>query len=127
MTRKALVLDLTQAAGVNTVPLDIRLTAERVLHFEIPERTDVERARMVQQLETLKSDDQTRDVTVDWLMECAASDVTREEARQAVQRNTALSQVLAVLLSGRLPDPKVMDRLMSQMLDRMAGQLVEAI
>lgn len=127
MTRKALVLDLTQAAGVNTVPLDIRLTAERVLHFEIPERTDVERARMVQQLETLKSDDQTRDLVVEWLMECAASDVTREEARQAVQRNTALSQVLAVLLSGRLPDPKVMDRLMSQMLDRMAGQLVEAI
>lgn len=127
MTRKALVLDLTQAAGVNTVPLDIRLTAERVLHFEIPERTDVERARMVQQLETLTSDDQTRDVTVDWLMECAASDVTREEARQAVQKSTALSQVLAVLLSGRLPDPKVMDRLMSQMLDRMAAKLVEAI
>lgn len=127
MTRKPLVLDLTQAAGVNTVPLDIRLTAERVLHFEIPERTDVERARMVQQLETLTSDDQTRDVTVDWLMECAASDVTREEARQAVQKSTALSQVLAVLLSGRLPDPKVMDRLMSQMLDRMAAKLVEAI
>ncbi|OWL96523.1 hypothetical protein CBQ26_09100 [Deinococcus indicus] len=127
MTRKPLVLDLTQAAGVNTVPLDIRLTADRVLHFEIPERTDVERARMVQRLETLTSDDQTRDVTVDWLMECAASDVTREEARQAVQRNTALSQVLAVLLSGRLPDPKVMDRLMSKMLDRMAGKLVEAI
>ena len=127
MTRKPLVLDLTQVTGINAVPLDIRLTAERVLHFEIPERTDVERARMVQQLETLKSDDQTRDLVVEWLMECAASDVTRAEARQAVERSTALSQVLAVLLSGRLPDPKVMDRLMSKMLDRMAGKLVEAI
>ena len=127
MTRKPIVLDLSQVAGVNTTPLDIRLSADRTLHFEIPERTDEQRARMVAQLERLSSDDDTRAVAVEWLLECADTDVTRQEAQAAVRQTSALSQVLAVLLTGRAVDPKTMDRLLVKMMDRLTDEMIGAI
>lgn len=127
MTRKPILLDLSTVAGVNTTPLDIRLSPERTLHFEIPERTDEDRARMVAQLERLTSDDDTRAVAVEWLLECADTDVTRAEAQAAVRQTAALSQVLAVLLTGRQVDPKVLDRLLSRLMDRLTADMVAAI
>lgn len=127
MNRTPILLDLTQATGVNTVPLDIKLASGKVLHFEVPERTDVGRARMVSELERLKTDDQTREVACDWLLACASADVTRADVQEAVQQTSALSQILTVLMSGRLPDPKVMDRLLATLLDKLTVDLIKGI
>ena len=126
MTRK-LVIDLSQAAGLNTVPLEVKLADGRLLRFDIPERTDTERARLVQQLESLPSDTHTRDLAATWLLECAQPGVTLDEVREVLRKDTTLSQVLALLLTGRLPDPKVLDRLMTRMLDRLTADMVKGI
>ncbi len=127
MTRKTILLDLSQATGINTTPLNIKLSEDRVIHFEIPERTDVDRARMVAQLERLTNDDETRAVAVEWLLECADTDVTRAEAASAVRQTSALAQILTVLLTGRQTDPKVMDRLLSKLMDKLTAEILEAI
>lgn len=125
--RKALVLDLSEATGLNTVPLDVKTADGRVLHFLVPERTDHQRASMAAQMQRCTTDDEARELAADWLLACAVGPVTRPDALGIVARDTALSQVLTVLLSGRLPDPKVMDRLMAATLDRLVGDLITTI
>ncbi|WP_295814536.1 hypothetical protein [uncultured Deinococcus sp.] len=121
---KSLLLDLSEATGTNTVPLDVKTADGRVLHFLVPERTDHQRASMAAQMQRCATDDEARELAAEWLLACAVGPVTREDAAGIVQRDTALAQVLTVLLSGRLPDPKVMDRLMTATLDRLVGDLI---
>lgn len=126
--RKPLVLDLSEATGLNTVPLDVLTADGRRLHFLVPERTDHQRASMAAQMQACTTDDQARELAADWLLACATDQhTTRADALGIVARDTALAQVLTVLLSGRLPDPKVMDRLMSATLDRLTGDLITTI
>jgi hypothetical protein len=127
VSRKPLLIDLSQAAGVNTVPLDITTLDGRRLRFEIPERDDVTRARMVQELGSCKSDEEGRLLAAEWLLACSAGPATRQDVLDIVSVRSTLPQVMTVLLSGRLLPPKQLDQLMARLLDKMMGNLIEAI
>ena len=127
MSRKPLVLDLSEATGTNAVPLHIKNREGRVLKFRVPERSDAARARMVQQLEACATDDEARELAADWLLACSVDGATRADVRGIVERDGALAQVLTVLLTGRLPDPTQMDQLLARLLEKMMGSMIAAI
>lgn len=125
--KKPLVLDLSAATGTNTVPLHVKDAEGQVRKFAIPERTDDVRSRMLAQMQAAQSDAHVAELAADWLVAASTDGLTRAEALALAQRPSALPQLLTVLLTGRLPDPKVMDQLLARLLDRVTGALVQAI
>ncbi|BDP42927.1 hypothetical protein DAETH_28960 [Deinococcus aetherius] len=124
--KKPIVIDLSEATGTNTVPLHFK-AGGRVLRFEVPERSDEERARMAQQLQGCRSDEESLDLATDWLLACSRDGLSRAEVRELIRPEPVLAQALTVLLTGRLPDKKKMDLLMAKLADRLMDEVIEAI
>ena len=127
MSKKPLVLDLSEAAGVHLTPLHIKNAEGRLMKFRVPERTDDERATMAQRLQECTTDAEARELAADWLLACSADGASRADCLALVRRDAALSQILTALLTGRLPDPKQMDQLLARLLDRLMGETIAAI
>lgn len=128
---KTTTFTLDMAAGRDVLNLPVKGPDGRTFRFRIPQPTDAQRVRLLERVQAVKGDAELKALLADLLVARTADDSSREDILAMLTHpestDDAISQLLAVVLTGRVPDPKQHGQLLNKLADQMMDSLIQRL